>query len=200
MFSPTALFLPPPPSPQASWLAPAPRASPPGLWLRWALPPPPHGKRSQASHGCHSLAQSQVDWSCAKPQNLPRLQDSASRGRSVCICRSQGPGSQGPSPWSLWGVGERSPLSFLSCEDPSFPSIAKRRKATHPLSGVPGRGQGGGGCGGGRPMWGPPRLAGVRVEAGSVALGRFSPPISVSPLPGVPYRGPPLPVANLRPP
>lgn len=48
-FSPTALFLPPPPSPQVPWLAPAPRASPPELWVRWVLPPPPHGKMSQAS-------------------------------------------------------------------------------------------------------------------------------------------------------
>lgn len=49
VFSPRALFLPPPPSPQAPWLALAPRASPPELWVRWVLPPPPHGKMSQAS-------------------------------------------------------------------------------------------------------------------------------------------------------
>lgn len=86
VFSPTALSLPPPPRPQAPCLAPAPRASPAELWVRWAIPPPPHGKMSQASHGRPSSAQSQVDWNCAKPQNLPHLQDSVCGGRSTSIC------------------------------------------------------------------------------------------------------------------
>jgi len=75
-----------------------------------------------------------------------RLQDSACGGRSTSVsARLAATRQSGSRPVGVSGraPGERSPSWFLWCENSSFPSIAKRRKPTHPPAGVPGRGKGG---------------------------------------------------------
>lgn len=109
-------------------------------------PPPPHGKMSQASHSRPSSAHSQVDWNCAKPQDLSVSRTPHVGKELVCICdRLVAMKQSGSRPVGVPGraPGERRPLWFLWCENSSFPSIAKRRKPTHPPSSVPGRGKGG---------------------------------------------------------
>lgn len=109
-------------------------------------PPPPHGKMSQASHSRPSSAHSQVDWNCAKPQDLSVSRTPHVGKELVCICdRLVAMKQSGSRPVGVPGraPGERRPLWFLWCENSSFPSIAKWRKPTHPPSSVPGRGKGG---------------------------------------------------------